>query len=115
MKKVFWVGLVVATAGYIASLPSPLNDTFNFIIGGTIPGTSRSLGFWPFMSLVLIAIVLLIRFLHTIRLQMLEGKAKQIKAEQLKEQSQLTAATEEVTFDLKQRSVIAAPSLDSIF
>lgn len=76
-----WAIVLLGVVGYGLWLNDPLIDSFDFIIGGIVPGTNTVLGFWPFIGLLLIVLWLLWRGLERTRLQMLENTARQIKAE----------------------------------
>lgn len=74
--------LIIGTfIGYIKISSNPIDDAMNFIIGGSIPGTKIAIGFWPSTILILLTIWLIKRYVSSIRLQMLEQTAKDIKSE----------------------------------
>jgi uncharacterized membrane protein len=107
MKKLATALFVAAVVGFILWSHDPIDDTVNFIIGGSIPGTTYALGFWQTIGLIALLLLGLKRIVTSLRLQFLENTAKQINAEKIKQEF---AEQHNVTFDPKMRSVIAAPT-----
>jgi|GEM_PF-3996939 len=107
MKRALYTGIVLAIIGFIMWSKHPLNDTMNFIIGGSIPGTKYAIGFWSFLPVIGLTLYFVHRGIKNLRLQMLENTAKQIKAEQVKSDFE---SSSNASFDPSQRSVIAARS-----
>lgn len=105
VKKIVWALVLVAIIGLMVWSNDPIDDTMNFIIGGSIPGTKLALGFWPTIGVIGTVLLLIHRGLRHTRLQMLENTAKQIKSENAKNEFRNQNSGE---FDPKQRSVIAA-------
>ncbi len=86
MRKLYiliFLGLLVA---YVSWSKNPIDDTMNFILGGTIPGTKTALGFWPMIGIITVFLGLLIRFIGHLKLQMLEHTAKQITTEKARDE-----------------------------
>lgn len=105
MKKLLWASILIAVVSFIVWSNNPIDDTMNFIIGGTVPGTKHSIGFWSmigFIGLILLAIRSAFRGL---KLQMLAHTAREIKAEEAKKDFEASSNFE---FDRSKRSVIAA-------
>lgn len=100
-----WALVLVAIIGLAFWSNDPINDTVNFIIGGSIPGTKLALGFWPMIGVIAGILLLIRRGLRHTHLQMLENTAKQIRAEEAKTEFKNQNSSE---FDPEQRSVIAA-------
>lgn len=99
--------VMVAIVGFVVWSHDPIDDTVNFIIGGSIPGTNLALGFWQTVLCIALLLWVIKRMIAKVRLQLLEQTASQIKAEKMKEEF---TERHTVTFDPKQRSVIAAPT-----
>lgn len=110
MKKATWVSVLTATVGFMVLSNDPLNDTVNFIIAGSIPGTNLSIGFWSTLLLAAILLWCVHLGFKKAKLQMLEHTATQIKAEQAKAEFEDSNKTQ---FNRKNRSVIAARSSES--
>lgn len=106
MKRVAWAVVSAAIVGFIVWSKDPLNDTVNFIIAGSIPGTKLSIGLWS--TLILAAILLwLVRLgFKAARLQMMEETTPQIK---IKSTKVTLEEPKTIKFDHSKRSVIAAP------
>ena len=100
-----WAGILIAIISFIVLSKDPLNDTVNFIIAGSIPGTHVSIGFWSVIGLALSILWFIHRGVKNTRLQMLEHTATQIKTERAKDEFKQTNSVES---DKKRRSVIAA-------
>lgn len=112
MRKIVWASLIFAVIGFTVWSSDPLDDAVNFIIGGSIPGTTLALGLWPTL-LIAIGITLVIRRgIRRARLQMLDSTAKQIKSEAIK--NDFAEKNSGHTFDKSKRSVIAAPTSDPV-
>lgn len=107
MKKIAWAAALAAIVSFIVWSGDPLNDTVNFIIAGSIPGTNVSIGLWSTLCLAVLLLWLVRLGYQKVKLQMLEQTAKQIKTEQAKNEFESSHKTE---FDRSQRSVIAARS-----
>lgn len=73
--------IVGSILSYIKIANNPIDDAMNFIIGGSIPGTKLAIGFWPSIGLILLTVWLIKKYVSSIKLQMLEHTAKDIKAE----------------------------------
>ncbi len=87
MRRIVYTLVVVSgVTGFILWSQDPLNDTVNFIIGGTIPGTKNALGFWPMLGMIFVLLWLLARFIRNLKLQMLEHTAHQIVAEKARDE-----------------------------
>lgn len=112
MKKVRTILLGMVIVGFIVWSNDPIDDTANFIIGGLVPGTDIALGFWHTVGMIVLCAWAVKRAVTTLRLQLLEHTAKQITAEKMKDEF---AAQHNVTFNPKQRSVIAAPTNSGLF
>ena len=110
MKRWLWAGFLIAIISFMIWSKDPLNDVVNFIIGGSIPGTQVSIGFWSAIGLALFILLLIHRGIKNARLEMLEHTAKQIKAEQAQAEFKESSSPE---FDSKRRSVIAARTTGS--
>lgn len=110
MRKVFWAVLLIAIVSFTIWSKDPLNDVVNFIIGGIIPKTNVSIGFWGTIAIATGVLYAVRRAIKNTRLQMLENTAKQIKAEELSSDFESKSAIE---FDHSKRSVIAAPATNS--
>jgi hypothetical protein len=104
MKKIlFWVFAVLVLLALIL-IDHPILMLFNFIIGGVIPGVNVSLGFIPFM-IVIIGLLLAVKWsINRTRLQMLKRSAEINKIEAHKKDFAETHSTESA----KNNSVIAA-------
>lgn len=107
VKKLIWMVVLAAITSFIVWSKSPLNDTVNFIIGGSIPGTKVALGFWPTLGIIAGTLLLIRLGIKSAQMQMIESATKQSKADQAKSEfkDQNSGA-----FDPKNRSVIAARS-----
>jgi hypothetical protein len=111
MRKFVWACIAIIGIGFIIISNDPLNEAANFIIGGSIPGTQYSIGAWSSLLLVAILMWVLSRGLRRARFQMLEHTAKMIT----KEQTDISKTIEDVTFDRRNRGVIAAPKAESSY
>ena len=111
MKKIVWGMVVVAIIMFITLSKSPLDAVMNFVVGGVVPGTKASLGFWPMMVLSGLFVLALFRTLKNMRFSMLENTANQIRSEQSAKEFKEKNSSE-VYYDKKQRSVIAASSAE---
>lgn len=111
MKKLLWASIVVAIVSFVVWSSDPLNDSVNFIIAGSIPGTDLSIGLWSTLLLAVFLLWLVHLGFKKARLQMLEHTAKQIKSEEAKAEFKEAHDGE---FDRSKRSVIAARSSESI-
>ncbi len=107
MRKVLWVSVLMAIVGFIVWSKNPLDDTMNFIIGGSIPGTKHSIGFWSMLGVAGLILTIIHHAYKDLKLQMLAQTAKEIKAEEAKKEFQDSHNFE---FDRSKRSVIAARS-----
>lgn len=107
MKKVRTILFAMAIMGFVVWSHDPIDDTANFIVGGSVPGTKIVLGFWPTIGFIGILFWILKRAITSIRLQLLEHTAKQISAEKMNQdfKEKNTAVLEP-----SQRAVIAAPT-----
>lgn len=114
MKKLVWALVVVAIVSFIVWSKSPLDDTMNFIIGGSIPGTKTSLGFWPMMLVAGSILLLIRRGIKNAQFRMLESTAKSVKAEKIQAEFEQQNSSE-INFDRRNRSVIAAPNSKPVF
>jgi len=81
VRKLYFLIILGLLVTYVTWSKNPIDDTMNFILGGTIPGTKTALGFWPMIGMIIAMFGLLIRFVGHLKLQMLEHTAKQIKTE----------------------------------
>ena len=81
MKKLRTIIVMSFILSYILLSNNPIDDTMNFIIGGSIPGTKFAIGFWPSVGIILIIAWLIKKYIQSLKLQMLEHTAKQIKSE----------------------------------
>ena len=105
MKKLLWSLVLIVIVSFAVWSKDPIYDTVNFIIGGTIPGTKLSIGFWSMLGIAG-AILLVIRSgLQSLKLQMLAHTATEIKAGEAKKEFETSHNFE---FDRSKRSVIAA-------
>lgn len=110
MRKIIWGSVLVAIVGFVIFSGDPLNDFANFIIGGSIPGTNRSIGVWSTLLLVMILLWAVSRGFKRAKFQMIEHGTNQFKKESK------TASDSEISkFDPKQRSVIAAPKAENSY
>lgn len=109
IKKITWVIVLVAVAWFVTWSNDPINDTANFIIAGSIPGTSLSIGLWSTLLLSALLFWLVWLGIKHANLQMLEHTAQQIKKDQAETDFHESTG---FTFDTTKRSVIAAPSQD---
>lgn len=114
MKKITWAIICAAIVWFIIWSKNPLDETMNFIIGGTIPGTKNSIGFWPMLGVVGLILIGVRKFFQNLKFQMLEHTAKQITKEKAIEEFEQTNSSDTIQFDRSKRSVIAAPSQSSI-
>lgn len=97
--------ILMPIIGFIIWSKDPLNDVVNFVIGGTIPSTKHSIGFWSMILLSSVILFILNTILKGLKLQMLAHTAAQIKAEEAKKDFETSHNFE---FDPSKRSVIAA-------
>lgn len=111
MKKLLLCGVLLAIVSFIVWSSDPLNDTVNFIIAGSVPGTDFSIGLWSTIALATALLWAVYRGFKRTQLQMLEQTAKQIKTEQAQNEFEGSHKTE---FDRSKRSVIAAPTRESL-
>lgn len=86
MQKLYTALILGLFIGFILWSNNPIDDTMNFVVGGTIPGTKSSLGFWPMIGIITGLLWLLMRFTRHLKLQMLEHTAKQITAEKARDE-----------------------------
>lgn len=105
MRKLLWAIVLSAVVGFIVWSKNPLDDTVNFIIGGSIPGSEISIGFWSMVGIILLIILIILKAIANLKLQMLEATSKQIKSEEAKKEFEDSNNFE---FDRSQRSVIEA-------
>ncbi len=105
VKKLLWGVIVVAVIGFIVWSKNPLDDTVNFIIGGSVPNSDLSIGFWSMAGIILLILLVILKAISNLKLQMLAATAKQIKSEEAKKEFEDSNNFE---FDRSQRSVIAA-------
>lgn len=110
MKKIVWVSSILLIIGFARLSNDPLNDIANFIIAGSIPGTSASIGLWSTLLLALILLWIVNLGFRKARLQMLEHTAAQIKAEEEKLRFKESNSGEASQLS---RSVIAAPTAEN--
>lgn len=112
MKKMLLsVFILVHIGAYIRYIDDPLNSLVSFLIAGTVPGTDIVLGLWPSLAVAFCILVLAKRFTQHIRYKILEDTARQITSEKLETEFK---ASNDTAFDKTKRSVIAAPSVNSI-
>lgn len=111
-KQWYWAVLLIALCAFCTLSNDPLNDFVNFLIGGSIPGTHFSIGFWSTIAFAGALLFGLLKIFRGLKLQMLEHTANQIKAEQAKQDFAKNNSGDSFTFNRSQRSVIAAPSQD---
>lgn len=111
MKKLVWVSILVAVISFVVWSNDPLNDAANFIIAGSIPGTSISIGFWSTLALASLLLWITYRGFKSQQHKIMEQQTKQNKTESAKKEFE---DTHKVEFDRSQRSVIAARSETSL-
>ena len=111
MRKLLWVVVVLAVISFVVWSKNPLDETVNFIIGGSVPGTKIVLGFWPTVGLIIAILWLIHRGIKNARLKMMEDVTKKDKAAKAKAEFKEQNSSEH-TFDHSKRSVIAAPQSD---
>lgn len=102
MKKVAWGIIVALIIGYLVLSSDPLNEVVNFIIAGSIPGTTVSIGFWSTMLLVGIFMIVIYRAVKNAQHKMIVSEVQKAKTSKAEDESS------EITFDHTKRSVIAA-------
>ena len=107
----FGIFILVPIGVYIRYIDDPLNSLVSFLIAGSVPGTDIVLGLWPSLAVAFGILILTKRFVRHIRYKILEDTARQITSEKLESEFK---ASNDVTFDKTKRSVIAAPSTNSI-
>ena len=105
MKKFFWAMVLVAVICFCAWSKNPLDDAVNFIIGGSIPGTKASIGFWSTIAVAAFILIAIKSAFSSLKLQMLAHTAKEIKAEEAEKEFE---DSNNFQFDRSKRSVIAA-------
>ncbi len=105
MKRILWGVTVFLVISFIVWSKNPIDDTVNFIIGGTIPGTKNSIGFWPMIGLATTTLVFIKKAFASLKFQMLAHTATEIKSEAAKKEFEEAHNYE---FDRSKRSVIAA-------
>jgi len=110
MKKIVWGIVLVSVISFVVFSSDPLNDVANFIIGGSIPGTNKSIGVWSTLLLVGILLWLVRLGFKRASLQVIEHQTKQTKAEKESTDSSYVGQ-----FNPKQRSVIAAPKVENSY
>ena len=81
----FFVLAALLVGGFIVLSNDPLNDTVNFLIAGSIPGTNIALGFWPTIGLVAIMIFGIKIYLNHLNDEYIEHTAKLITEEKRQE------------------------------
>jgi hypothetical protein len=86
VRKFYMLIIASLVITFVLWSKNPIDDTMNFILGGTIPGTKTALGFWPMIGMITILIRLLVRFIGNLKLQMLEHTAKQIMTEKARDE-----------------------------
>lgn len=113
MKRAMWALVLVAIVSFVVWSSNPLDDTMNFIIGGSIPGTKASLGFWPMMGIIGLILFIIRRGIKNALASIIEETTKNNQSEraqaEFKDQN-----SGDIQFDRKNRSVIAAPNVESI-
>lgn len=113
MKRAVWALVLVAIVSFVVWSSNPLDDTMNFIVGGSIPGTKASLGFWPMMGVIGLVVLGIRRGIKNAQLRIIEESTKHNKNErahaEFKDQN-----SGDIQFDRKNRSVIAAPNIESV-
>ena len=105
--KLLFLGIFSVAAAFVLFVNDPLNSAVSFLIAGMVPGTTIVLGLWPTIGLAIISLLLIRRALKHVGLKFLENTAQTITTEKLTADFK-DASTHE--FDIKNRSVIAAPS-----
>jgi hypothetical protein len=68
--------IIAVVVGFIILSKDPLGDVAGFIIGGLIPGTNISLGFWPSILLVLLLVHWVYIWVKSLHFEMLESIAR---------------------------------------
>lgn len=112
MRRLVWGAVLVAILSFMVWSKNPIDDTMNFIIGGSIPHSTASLGFWPMMTLAAGILLLIRRSLKNTRMKMIEASTQHNKVEQAAVEFKEQNSGE--TFDKSLRSVIAARSESTI-
>jgi hypothetical protein len=110
MKKMVWLSVILGIIGFATLSNDPLNDTANFIIAGSVPGTDISIGLWSTLLLAFMLLWVVNLGFKKARLQMLEHTATQIKNEEEKIQFKESNSGESINSG---RSVIAAPTAEN--
>ena len=95
MRKFYILLVIVSVFIFHNWSQNPIDDTMNFILGGTIPGTKTAIGFWPMLGLISFLLWLLVRFVKHLKLQMLEQTAKQITIEKARDEFSDTYGTKD--------------------
>lgn len=93
MKKLGFVVLISLIILFMMLSNDPLNDTVNFLIAGSIPGTTLALGFWPTMGIVLALCYGLKKYIDHLKDQLIQQTAEQISEENVKKEFQETYGT----------------------
>lgn len=108
VKKIVWGLILVAAVSYVVLSNDPLNDTVNFIIAGSIPGTKISIGFWSTMLVAGALLFIIRRAVKNAQHTMIASEIE--KKKRTKEMKEAT----ELEFDHSKRAIIAAPSHKSM-
>lgn len=108
MKKIILGVIGIAITTFVMLSNDPLNDTVNFIIAGSIPGTKFSIGFWSTMLLAAVFLLIIRRAVKNARHKMQVFEVKKSKVEKSAQE------TNELEFDHSKRSIIAAPTQESV-
>ena len=110
-RLLFGLGVILIGA-YVVLIDDPLNSTVSFLIAGTVPGTSITLGLWPSLVFALACLYLLTKLLGRVQYRLLEGKAKQITHEVAAREFKESHDSET---PIKNSAVIAAPKSEIVF
>lgn len=91
--------------GFIIMSNDPLGDTAGFIIGGLVPGTNISLGFWPSVLIILLLIHSVYRWMKSLHFEMLESIAGDISNSTLLEKNATPQSETRKNIDIYKNSL----------
>lgn len=97
--------IAVVVMGFIIMSNDPLGDTAGFIIGGLVPGTNISLGFWPSVLIILLLIHSVYRWMKSLHFEMLESIAGDISNSTLLEKNATPQSDTRKNIDIYKNSL----------